>query len=175
MNTLNVNFDYSVTSNEDLNGSIDFEFSDGNCTKEDVIQAILEELNNDLGEGVPEIEETDIELTDYQCDEDIHEDYKSIDESKKNIFDYAEVFCECDQEAEIVNAAIDCDIQGSDIDEAYNGEFSSDEDFAQDMAEQLGAIEKNATWPNNCIDWEYAAKELMYDYCESNGHYFRNL
>ena len=59
--------------------------------------------------------------------------------------------------------------------EAYQGEFNSDEDFARSIAADLGAIDKNASWPNNCIDWEKAAKELMYDYAEEGGYYFRNL
>lgn len=63
----------------------------------------------------------------------------------------------------------------SDFDEAYCGEFPSDEDFAQNLAEDIGAIDPKASWPNNCIDWEYAARELMYDYYELNGHYFRNI
>ena len=57
--------------------------------------------------------------------------------------------------------------------EAYQGEFNSDEDFARSIAADLGAIDKNASWPNNCIDWEKAAKELMYDYAEEGGYYFR--
>jgi antirestriction protein len=58
--------------------------------------------------------------------------------------------------------------------EAYAGEFDSDEDFAQDMAEQVGAIDKDAKWPQTCIDWEQASKELMWDYFEQDGYYFRN-
>lgn len=61
------------------------------------------------------------------------------------------------------------------VDEAYAGEYSSDEEFAQEMAEQTGAISKEINWPYTCIDWEYAAKELMYDYFEVDGYYFRNL
>lgn len=76
---------------------------------------------------------------------------------------------------EVVEAALSLGIDPSNIEEAYQGQYRSDEDFAQEMAEQLGSIDKNATWPQNCIDWEHAAKELMYDYCEENGHYFRNL
>lgn len=59
--------------------------------------------------------------------------------------------------------------------EAYQGEFDDDEAFAYDLAEQLGAIDKKASWPNTCIDWEQAAKEIMYDYFESDGFYFRNI
>ena len=36
--------------------------------------------------------------------------------------------------------------------------------FAQDFAEDIGAINKDATWPNTCIDWEQAARELQMDY-----------
>lgn len=40
---------------------------------------------------------------------------------------------------------------------------------------KIRAINKNASWPNTCIDWEQAARELMCDYSESNGYYFRSL
>jgi hypothetical protein len=32
------------------------------------------------------------------------------------------------------------------------------------LAEDIGAINGDATWPNNCIDWDQAAKELRMDY-----------
>lgn len=38
------------------------------------------------------------------------------------------------------------------------------EDYAQELAEDIGAINRDATWPNNCIDWEKAASELKIDY-----------
>ena len=63
-----------------------------------------------------------------------------------------------------------------DFDEAYNGEWSSDEEFAQDMAENTGALEgTGGHWPLTCIDWEWAARELMMDYFEVDGHYFRSM
>ncbi len=61
------------------------------------------------------------------------------------------------------------------FEEAYAGQYDSDEEFAQDMAEQLGSIEKDVKWPYTCIDWEYAARELMYDYATEDGYYFRNV
>ena len=36
--------------------------------------------------------------------------------------------------------------------------------YAQDLAEEIGAINADATWPNNCIDWDKAARELRMDY-----------
>ncbi len=59
--------------------------------------------------------------------------------------------------------------------EAYSGEFSSDKAFAQDMAEQCGDMPKENHWPHYCIDWEYAARDLMMDYTVIDGHYFRNM
>jgi hypothetical protein len=40
------------------------------------------------------------------------------------------------------------------------------EDYAQELAEDTGAIDKNAKWPLTHIDWEAATKELKYDYSE---------
>lgn len=38
------------------------------------------------------------------------------------------------------------------------------EDYAEELAEDIGAINREASWPNNCIDWERAARELQQDY-----------
>jgi len=38
------------------------------------------------------------------------------------------------------------------------------EDYARELAEDIGAINADARWPNNCIDWEQAASELQTDY-----------
>ena len=61
------------------------------------------------------------------------------------------------------------------VEEAYQGQWSSDERFAQQTAEDLGLIERDVKWPASCIDWEWAAKEVMMDYMEENGYYFRCL
>jgi hypothetical protein len=36
--------------------------------------------------------------------------------------------------------------------------------YAQELAEGIGAIPADLPWPIRCIDWEYAARELAYDY-----------
>lgn len=78
-------------------------------------------------------------------------------------------------EWEAIEAGLYLDVSLSDMGESYAGYFNSDEDFAQDLAEQLGCIDRHAQWPYTCIDWTYAAKELMWDYSEHNGYYFRNM
>lgn len=40
------------------------------------------------------------------------------------------------------------------------------QEYAQELAEDCGMIKSNATWPNNCIDWEEAARQLKQDYTE---------
>jgi len=71
-----------------------------------------------------------------------------------------------------IDSGLELDIPLDKIEYAYCGEFSSDEDFAYNMAEETGDLDKDPHWPYTFIDWERAARELMYDYVESNGYYF---
>jgi hypothetical protein len=40
------------------------------------------------------------------------------------------------------------------------------EAYAEEMAEDIGAIDRNASWPLSHIDWAAAAEELAQDYSE---------
>jgi hypothetical protein len=72
-----------------------------------------------------------------------------------------------------LNSACACDIEPENIDEAYAGTFRDDEEFAQNMAGFVGAIKDDIGWPYDCIDWGMVVRELMFDYCEDGGFYFR--
>ena len=37
-------------------------------------------------------------------------------------------------------------------------------EYAQELAEDCGMIDADATWPARCIDWDQAAEELKQDY-----------
>lgn len=37
-------------------------------------------------------------------------------------------------------------------------------EYAQELAEDCGMVREGATWPNNCIDWDEAARQLKQDY-----------
>ena len=37
-------------------------------------------------------------------------------------------------------------------------------DYAMELAEDIGAINSDSNWPNNCIDWDQAARDLQMDY-----------
>ena len=65
------------------------------------------------------------------------------------------------------------DIAGE-IDECYQGSFRDDAEFAEHTAEECGELPKDlASWIY--IDWERSARDLMMDYSEEGGHYFRNV
>ena len=60
------------------------------------------------------------------------------------------------------------------LEESYQGEYESDEDFTQELLESCGDIPINL--PNYIhIDWQSTARNIMFDYYESNGHYFRAI
>ena len=37
-------------------------------------------------------------------------------------------------------------------------------EYAEQLAEDIGAVDRNASWPCNCIDWDEAARQLKQDY-----------
>lgn len=64
------------------------------------------------------------------------------------------------------------DLQGMGGDEQWRGDWypitlirdTYFKDYAQELAEEIGAIPEGATWPCTCIDWDQAARELQYNY-----------
>lgn len=64
------------------------------------------------------------------------------------------------------------DLRGNGGDEQWNGDWypltlirdSYFREYAMELAEDIGAINADATWPNNCIDWDKAARQLQMDY-----------
>ena len=132
--------------------------------KEDIKERIMEAYN-DTNEETVEIDVVgDFEVVDWKE----LEEYENLQDKLEELSEYNGYY-----ELDVISAAVDCGIAIDGIDDSYQGEYKSDEDFAQNMSEELGLINRDVSWPYTCIDWEWAAKELMYDYCESNGHYFR--
>lgn len=163
--TLTLNITYKGST------SIGIEFETGQDLEDFILTFVNDEAgfnNTDDFEEVTDLTEIEWEVTDWGEVED-YENLQNID----LLNEIAEADPSYDWD--VISAAIDCDIQPEDIDEAYSGKYSSDEDFAEETAESCGMIDKSLSWPYTCIDWEQAARELMYDYSEANGHYFRNF
>jgi hypothetical protein len=63
-------------------------------------------------------------------------------------------------------------LKGKGGDEQWRGDWypislihdSYFKEYAQELANDTGAIDSNAEWPNNCINWDKATKELQADY-----------
>ena len=56
----------------------------------------------------------------------------------------------------------------------YEGEHSNDEEFVQEMLDGTGDIPHDLPAYIH-IDWTATARDIMMDYSESGGHYFRNV
>ena len=64
------------------------------------------------------------------------------------------------------------DLKGYGGDEQWRGDWypitlirdSYFEDYAEELADDIGAIDRRAGWPLTCIDWKQASRELQQDY-----------
>ena len=59
--------------------------------------------------------------------------------------------------------------------DCYAGEFSSDEDFAEDYLESTGILLDIPEYLRYYFDISAYARDLMNDHFDFNGHYFRNF
>jgi antirestriction protein len=74
---------------------------------------------------------------------------------------------------EMIKAGISCGIAFENIEESYQGQYDSDEEFVQQLIEDTEEGIKDL--PSYIhIDWEWTAQDIMMDYCEENGYYFRS-
>ena len=62
----------------------------------------------------------------------------------------------------------------NDFEECYQGKATSDEEFVRELLESCGDIPKDLPAYIH-IDWEATARDIMMDYTEQNGYYFRNI
>jgi hypothetical protein len=75
-----------------------------------------------------------------------------------------------DDESEELTALRDLKEETDDCGWEYGIFFIDEDDFeeyAQELADDIGATNRNAPWPLNHIDWEAAADELRIDYMEA--------
>lgn len=80
-----------------------------------------------------------------------------------------------DNEKDILEAYLECFGYDGTIEEAmdaYVGQYNSDIDFTMEWLEMCGDIPKDLPSIIH-IDWEATARDLMMDFNESNGFYFR--
>ena len=73
---------------------------------------------------------------------------------------------------EVFSAGFACGLALDEIADRYVGSYSSNVDFAEQWAEDTGSINTSLAWPYTCINWEWAANDLMMDHDSFAGHYF---
>ena len=115
----------------------------------DVIQK-LEELESERQDLLDAIEDAETEEEKAEAEEALKEweEYGNGD-----VYPALKAFCE-----EGETASSDWSYGATLIKDSYFVEY------AQQFAEDIGAIDRNASWPNDCIDWDKAAEELQQDY-----------
>ena len=120
------------------------------------------------------------EQTGQLCEESIVCDYDGIPAGYVGEFDinpeywvYKQAVEASYLDAEVFEAAAELDIEPDMAEELYQGEHDNDEDFAYQLADDFGLVPESSDWPSSYIDWSAAARDLMMDYGESSGHYFR--
>lgn len=53
------------------------------------------------------------------------------------------------------------DPTAEDFEESYQGEWRSEQDYAQDLAEDMGDLPTEYHWPRSYIDWDTATRDLF--------------
>lgn len=74
---------------------------------------------------------------------------------------------------EIIKSACACHIPLRDVVYAYEGSYRSNEAFTRDLVKEMGGMDSIPSYLH--IDWEGTARDLMIDYSEDNGYYFRDM
>ncbi len=119
---------------------------------------------------------TDLDLTNDIIDvrdiieriENIEQELESNDDNEKGMCIDADLI---NERQSLLNIMSDLSTCGGG-DEQWRGDWypitliadSYFTDYAQELAEDCGMVNDNASWPNNCIDWNKAARELRMDY-----------
>ena len=163
-----------------VQGSIyDFQLDlEGAYTLEDALEQLQNHFDTAVHDGTIVLQDPEdidlIDITEDMVEFDFSELPSFIEHDWEAISEFAVDYYASHYDVDVFEAAHDCGIEFSDIDESYQGEYDSDEDFVQEIVEQHGWISDDfPSWIY--IDWERTAQSVMYDYDESNGHYFRNL
>lgn len=97
--------------------------------------------------------------------EDVIDSLDIIDRIEALTNDPERTAAECKELEALTSLASECDDASPDW--SYGVTLVRDSYFvtyASEYADDIGATDRNASWPFTCIDWEQAADELKMDY-----------
>lgn len=69
----------------------------------------------------------------------------------------------------------DLEVWKEEAESTFYGKFESDEEFAQNMHDEVNDTRYAKGWPYDHIDWMMAAYDLMFDYIEEGGYYYGSV
>ena len=132
----------------------------------------IEELESDRQTLVEAIESAKEDLADATDDTSVLKDDEEVFELKETLSNAETELEEWDESEESDELKILKEL-------AEEGSYSPDwsygetlirdsyfEEYAQELAEDCGMVQRGLGWPNSCIDWKQAAEELQQDYSQ---------
>ena len=163
--------------------SVDISWDGGETTEKVIIDDATYDHDDIISAAFDAAEDVGVfenfeDITQEDCDFEIHIDDGDLEDlgitNDDELYEFCNIFYSDNNsyEIEVFQAAYECDIPFEDIDEMYQGQWDDDETFVMRLLEDTGMIPSDL--PNFIrIDWETTAENVMDDYVEHRGHYFR--
>jgi hypothetical protein len=163
--------------------SVDISWDGGETTEKVIIDDATYDYDDIISAAFDAAEDVGVfenfeDITQEDCDFEIHIDDGDLEDlgisNDDELYEFCDIFYSDNNsyEIEVFQAAYECDIPFEDIDEMYQGQWDDDETFVMRLLEDTGMIPSDL--PNFIrIDWETTAENVMDDYVEHRGHYFR--
>jgi len=117
-------------------------------------------------------DEDDPELM-FQDWEDIPDDYINESHISDKFWELMDLIESSHLSAEAYCAGLDLGIELDDIEDRYQGQWGSDREFAENFFDEI-YLPNVPEFMQLYIDYDAFARDLMVDYIEFDGHYFRN-
>jgi hypothetical protein len=98
---------------------------------------------------------------------DSHDIIERIDDLEAQLIEQAPEPLSEDEEQELADLHALAEEASASPDWQYGETLVRDsyfQKYAEQLADDIGAIPDNLSWPLTCIDWEQAARELKHDY-----------
>ena len=163
--------------------SVDISWDGGETTEKVIIDDATYDHDDIISAAFDAAEDVGVfenfeDITQEDCDFEIHIDDGDLEDlgitDSDELYEFCDIFYSDNNsyEIEVFQAAYECDIPFEDVNEMYQGQWDDDETFVMRLLEDTGMIPSDL--PNFIrIDWETTAENVMDDYVEHRGHYFR--
>lgn len=131
-------------------------------------RADLETEADDTAEALAELRDKRAEACTAEFDDEITDADEALTAARRALAEWdADNAEELAELAELLE-----ELRGAGGDHKWEGDWyprelidtDDFEEYAEELADDIGAVPSDAGWPQRCIDWEQAARELSQDY-----------